>query len=300
MKIRLGEPTFVSIQGEGQRTGVLSVWTRFFGCNLRCLGFFQENPKDPSTYIDPLHGVNPKEYTSVFQLPVVEVGCDTIYGIDPRFKHCATNYESEQALADEIIKLLPTGSWMHAMTGQTYDWCLTGGEPLMNQKAIIALYEEMYKRDNFPYDIQIESNGTQELSQPFADLIYETTQGRKLGKTNWFWSFSPKLHCVSGEPPEKAWKPECIKQAWDINRKGWLKFVVNGTEEAWAEVAAKVKELQSVYGVEFPIFIMGVGATKEQQEDTTHISAIANRAIMEGYHFSGRLHCTIWGNTAGV
>lgn len=40
--------------------------------------------------------------------------------------------------------------------------------------------------------------------------------------------------------------------------------------------------------------------TKEQQEDTNHISAIANRAIQEGYHFSGRLHCTIWGNTVGV
>lgn len=299
MKIRLGEPTFVSIQGEGARTGVLSIWVRFFGCNLRCPGFFQADPKDPSTYIDPLHGVNPKEYTSVFQLPVVEVGCDTIYGIDPRFKHCATNYESEQSLVDEIIRMLPTNNWKHAVTGQTYDWCLTGGEPLMNQKAIVAIYEEMFTRDNFPYDVQIESNGTQELSQLFVDLIRDTADGRDIGSTNWFWSFSPKLYSVSGEPPEKAWKPECIRQAWAVNPHGWLKFVVNGTEEAWGEVASKVAELRNL-DVEFPVYIMGVGATKEQQEDTNHISAIANRAIKDGYHFSGRLHCTIWGNTAGV
>ena len=299
MKIRLGEPPFVSIQGEGARTGVLSNWVRFFGCNLRCPGFFQKDPKDPSTYIDPLRGVNPKEYTSIFDLPVVEVGCDTIYSIDPRFKHCATNYATEQELVDEIVKLLPTGKWKHTVTGQTYDWCLTGGEPLMNQKAIIALYEEMYKRDNFPYDIQVESNGTQELSPAFIQLVRETTRGRMLGSTNWYWSFSPKLHSVSGEPPEKAWKPECIKQAWDVNPKGWLKFVVNGTEEAWAEVAAKTAELKKL-GVDFPVFIMPVGALKSQQEDTTHVASIANRAIKEGYHVSGRIHCTIWGNTAGV
>lgn len=299
MKIRLGEPTFVSIQGEGALTGRLSVWTRFFGCNLRCPGFFQKDPKDPSTYIDPLSGVDPKDYISIFQLPVVEVGCDTIYGIDPRFKHCATNYETEHDLVNEIVSLLPTNTWKHAVTGQTYDWCLTGGEPLMNQKAIIALYDEMYARDNFPYDVQIESNGTQKLTPAFVQLVQETTTGRELGKTTWYWSFSPKLHCVSGEPAEKAWKPECIKQAWDINPSGWLKFVVNGTEESWSEVASKVAELKGM-GVDFPVFVMGVGATKEQQEDTNHISAIANRAIQEGYHFSGRLHCTIWGNTVGV
>lgn len=299
MKIRLGEPTFVSIQGEGALTGRLSVWTRFFGCNLRCPGFYQKDPKDPSTYVDPLHGINPKEYKSIFDLPVVEVGCDTIYGIDPRFKHCATDYTDETRLVDEIVGLLPTNKFAHAVTGQTYDWCLTGGEPLMNQKAIIALYEEMYKRDNFPYDIQVESNGTQELSPAFIQLVRETTRGRMLGSTNWYWSFSPKLHSVSGEPPEKAWKPECIKQAWDVNPQGWLKFVVNGSEEAWAEVASRVAELKAM-DVDFPVFIMGVGATKEQQEDTNHISSIANRAIKDGYHFSGRLHCTIWGNTAGV
>lgn len=300
MKIRLGEPSFVSIQGEGgYRVGVLSVWTRFFGCNLRCPGFFQKDPTNPATYVDPLKGVDPKQYKNVFELPVVEYGCDTIYGIDPRFKHCAYNYESEQKLVDEILDKLPGGRFKHATTKQTYDWCLTGGEPLMNQKAIIALYEEMYKRDNFPFDIQIESNGTQQLSEAFQNLIIETSIGRELGVTEWFWSFSPKLHSVSGEPSERAWKPECIKQAYDVNPKGWLKVVVNDTELAWQELSTKMAELRAM-GVNFPVFVMGVGATKQQQEDTSVIARIANRAIAEGYHFSGRLHCTIWGNTAGV
>ena len=75
--------------------------------------------------------------------------------------------------------------------------------------------------------------------------------------------------------------------------------MVNGSEEAWAEVASKVAELNAM-GVDFPVFIMPVGSTKEMQEDSVAIAAIANRAIKDGYHVSGRLHCIIFGNTVGV
>lgn len=298
MKIRLGEPTFVSIQGEGLRTGVLSVWHRFFGCSLRCKGFFQDNPMDESTYVDPLQGIDPKDYKSVFDLPVVTVGCDSIYSIDPRFKHCAYDY-TEYTLLEEMYKLLPGGRFQHPVTKQTYDWCLTGGEPLMNQKAIIRLYDMMYENDNFPYDIQIETNCTKALHIDLQALIRETSIGRNLGKTNWYFSLSPKLYAVSGEKDEDAWHPNIIKQYWEASRKGWLKVVVNNTEAAWNELARKVGGLRDI-GVDYPVMVMPVGATKEQQEDSKIIAQMANRAISEGYHVSGRLHCTIWGNTAGV
>ena len=41
---------FKSIQGEGHYTGVPTTWLRFFGCNLECNGFGQDDPTDPSTY----------------------------------------------------------------------------------------------------------------------------------------------------------------------------------------------------------------------------------------------------------
>lgn len=298
MKIRLGEPQFVSIQGEGMRSCVLSVWSRFFGCSLQCKGFFQQDPTDPSTYIDPLVGIEPSKYSSVFDLPVVTVGCDSIYSIDPRFKHCALDY-TENTLVQELYSLLPAGKFKHPITGQTYDWCVTGGEPLMNQKAIIAAYNVMYNNDNFPYDIQIETNGTRALTPDMIDHIRLTTNGQPNGKTNWYFSVSPKLFTVSGEPSERAWFPDTIKQYWDVNNKGWLKFVVNESQACWDELEEKVRQLREL-GVDYPVMIMPVGSTKEMQENSAVVGSIANRAIQAGYHVSGRLHCTIWGNTPGT
>ena len=101
MKIRISE-TFLSVQGEGLRTGVLSVWQRYFGCSLSCPGFFQTDPTDVNTYVDPLGGVDPKQYKTLADIPVMKVGCDTLYAIDPRFKHCTTDYQSAADLNDVL------------------------------------------------------------------------------------------------------------------------------------------------------------------------------------------------------
>lgn len=301
MKIRLGEPPFVSVHGEYKRTGNLSLWLRFFGCTLRCGGFSQKDPTDPSTWVDPLEGISPKKFKTIFELPVVSVGCDSIYSIDPKFKHCATDYNSISELVDSMLDVLPTGSWKHSKTGMTYDWAITGGEPLMNQDKIVALFDEMYARDNFPFDVQIETNCTKRLTKDFVDLITSTTDGLHLGQTNWYFSMSPKLFTVSGEPDEKAWHPEIIKQYVSVvgEDNSWLKFVVNNDERSWDELDRKVSELKSM-GVNVPVSVMPVGATKEQQEDSEIISKLASRAVNSGYHISPRIHATIWGNTVGT
>lgn len=298
MKIRISE-TFLSVQGEGLRTGVLSVWQRHFGCSLSCPGFFQADPTDVSTYVDPLGGVDPKQYKTLADIPVMKVGCDTLYAIDPRFKHCTTDYQSAADLNDVLYGMLPDGKWMHPDTGQTYDWCITGGEPMMHQKAIIEQYEDMYSRDAFPYDVQIETNCTRAMSDNLVELIKDTTAGRPLGATKWWMSCSPKLFHVSGESADRAWHPEIIKQYWDVSPLGWMKFVVNTDPRSWDELDQRVADLRS-RGVGYPVMVMGVGSTKESQEDSKVIGKIADMAIEKGYHFSGRLHCTIWGNTIGV
>ena len=76
---------FRSIQGEGHYTGVPTAWLRFFGCNLQCNGFGQENPKDPSTYKLPYEQIDVTNITSVEELPVFKYGCDSSYSWSKKF-----------------------------------------------------------------------------------------------------------------------------------------------------------------------------------------------------------------------
>jgi len=298
MKSKVSE-TFVSVQGEGLRTGVLSVWVRFWACNLQCNGFFQPDPTDPSTYSLPYKTIDISGITRLEDLPVFECGCDSSYSWSAKYKHLVPSFTTEE-LANQLYALLPDGRFKHPITKNTYDLALTGGEPMMQQKQIIDLVTYMIEQDRFPYDIQIETNATQELTPEFADFIHATSVAAPEGeRIRWHWSLSPKLWNVAGELPKKAWKPEVIKSYWDLNPNGWLKFVVNNNEATWEELRGNVQQLLDM-GVRFPVMVMPVGATKQQQEDIEHVKALANRAITEGYHISGRLHAVLFGNGIGT
>ena len=67
---------FKSIQGEGHYTGVPTTWLRFFGCNLECQGFGQDDPTDPSTYKLPYLEHDLIDVKTVEDLPVWKYGCD--------------------------------------------------------------------------------------------------------------------------------------------------------------------------------------------------------------------------------
>lgn len=297
MKQKVSE-TFLSVQGEGLRTGVLSVWIRYFLCNLTCDGFMQKDPTNPSTYVLPYKTIDLTQIKRLEDLPVFECGCDSSYSWSAKYKHLVPTYTTEE-LADRLYALLPNGKFKHPLTKNTYDLAITGGEPMLNQANIEALFMHMHAQDNFPYDIQIETNATQALKPEFLRLykfISELSEGEKV---KLWWSVSPKLWNVAGEKPEKAWKPEVIKSYWDLNPHGWLKFVMTNSDAAWEELNGNVKQLLDI-GVRFPVMIMPVGALAEQQEDTNHVKAIAERAIAEGYHVSGRLHAVLFGNGVGT
>ena len=66
---------FKSIQGEGHYTGVPTTWLRFFGCNLECNGFGQDDPTDPSTYKLPYQDFDIIEVKNVEDLPVWRRSC---------------------------------------------------------------------------------------------------------------------------------------------------------------------------------------------------------------------------------
>lgn len=294
-KVRLGERPFFSVQGEGLRTGKLSVWVRFFGCTLRCPGFYQPDPTNPSTY-HPLNLVNPKEYQRLEDLPTIEYGCDSLYSIDSRFKHLAKDYEIGE-LCDELTSLLHGGKWVHPVTGNDIDLCITGGEPMLWQKQIIQLLTSLrknpYDSTTYPNHIQIETNATAHMDVEFYKFFEKNDY-------HLHWNISPKLFTVSGEPSSKAWFPELIRVYHMMPfSEGCLKFVVNDTDACWKELDEKVKTLRNLW-VDLPVYVMPVGATKEQQENSDVISKIATRAVNSGYHLSSRLQAIFWKNTVGT
>lgn len=154
MKIRVSE-IFSSFQGEGEFTGVPSLWIRLFGCNLKCDGFGQKDPTDPTTFVLPYKDIDIKQYKSMYDLPVFSHGCDSSYSWDAKFKKLSKDY-TEKQVVDTVIELgkqafdLEIGNsgsgWYHPNTGNPCQLCFTGGEPMLQQSAINAICEEIYDR----------------------------------------------------------------------------------------------------------------------------------------------------------
>lgn len=294
---------FHSFQGEGYYTGRSTAWIRFATCNLQCDGMGQIDPTNPSTYILPYKEFDLSSITSIEELPVWKYGCDSSYTWSARYKHLF-KADNAKDICDKIQDVLkhpsnPHGMFRHPHTQQETHMAFTGGEPMLNQEAMLAIIEEFGERGNFPYNITVETNGTKpfnntELSQFIKDYVLRYEQiGRE-----WFWSVSPKLWSTAGEKFEKAIKPEVVGEYNRVSPHGQLKYVVNGSQQSWDEVD-KYTELYRQQGVDWDVYIMGVGATKEEQEQQL-MADIAVEAMKRGYYFSGRLHCHIFGNKIGT
>ena len=106
------------------------------------------------------------------------------------------------------------------------------------------------------------------------------------------------LWSTAGEKPKKAIKPEVVGEYAQVSNHGQLKYVVNGTQQSWDEVEEHTEAFRNA-GVDWDVWIMPVGATKEEQEQP-QIAEIAVEAMKRGYHVSGRLHCYVFGNQIGT
>lgn len=290
---------FRSFQGEGHHTGKNTMWLRLFQCNLNCNGFGQKDPTDPETYELPYETIDIKDVTSLNELPVFEYGCDSSYSWSKKYEHLAHQHTAKEIadrLEDELKSATnPEGKFKHPKSGIETHMCFTGGEPMMrpNQRCIEAVMRELFTRNNMPNFVTIETNGTQKLSREFRAFLEWFGQMCN-DQCEWFWSFSPKLFNTSGEEARKAIKPEVIADYQDYSPSGQLKFVVNGTKETWNELESVVAEFREA-GIHFPVWVMPVGATKEQQE-TEQVKEIVAESLARGYNVSGRLHAHMLGN----
>ena len=294
-KYRLSE-MFYSFQGEALHAGKPSVWVRWFGCNLECNGFGQKDPTDPSTYVLPYQTFDISTIKRVEDLPVWDYGCDSSYSWSAKYKDLVHDKTAEE-IVDSLVDMMrhpsnPDGLFVHPVTGQDTMLCFTGGEPMMWQKAMIAVLDEFEKRGNMPKLITIETNATQKILPIFHDWMERNYRGVDI-----HFAMSPKLFTVSGE--KDVVKPDIIRSYMDFGYSYVLKFVCNGTQANWDELAAAVRSIQdAALKQDVSVWIMPVGATKDQQEDK-QVADISMEAMRRGYNVATRNHCYVFGNVIG-
>jgi 7-carboxy-7-deazaguanine synthase len=299
MQIKYSE-IFTSFQGEAGFAGMPTIWVRFWGCNLSCEGFAQKDPTDFSSYVLPYKTIDLKPYKTLEELPVFDYGCDSSYSWAKKFSHLA-HKEDSKTVAQKIIDLgieklglsAPQESlvmyepydsfWVHPITGMKVQLCFTGGEPMLWQKQMNSIINELDNLYAKPLQITIETNGTK------APIEFP-----KIQDIEYHFSVSPKLFNVSGEI--EAINPTILNQYFNFN--GWLKFVHNGSKEAWDELDEHLKTLYGILPQDWDIWIMPVGATKEQQMGK-NIAEISNEAMKRGFKVSTRNHSYVYGNIIG-
>lgn len=274
---------FRSLQGEGFHTGKPSVFLRLWGCNFECLGF--SNPQR----IEPID-FDPASFQHIKDLPVIERGCDTVYSWRRDFQHLSTR-ATAVAICERIEELCQ--SFFHPISNQWTHLVVTGGEPMLQQNAIVDVLEAFEERNNLPSYVTVETNGTRRLREQLESTIQRlySAPGRE-----WLWSVSPKLS-HSGELWEDAIKPDVVAGYAEVSDAGQLKYVADGDSDCWTEIS-KATAMYRDANVNFPVWIMPVGSTFAQSNEAQR--GIAEHTIELGYNFAARVHSYIFGNEIGT
>jgi 7-carboxy-7-deazaguanine synthase len=303
MGIRYSE-IFYSFQGEAELAGVPAIWLRFFGCNLNCNGFGQKDPTDPATYVLPYKTYDLTNITKVEQLPVWSTGCDSSYSWSEKYKHLVHD-ATVQEIVDRLIEkntseYNPRGLFQHPVTHQDIMLCFTGGEPMLNQAAMIEILQELYKRGNVPRIVTVETNATKKISMTLDNFL--RWEAASLGIRRWHWAMSPKLFTVSGEKDRV--NSDVISSYANMQYLGGklevtsvLKFVCNGTEKNWEELEAAVAHLRKSSCLS-PVWVMPVGARQEEQT-STFLGPLCIEAMRRGYNIATRNQVAVFGNIIG-
>ena len=274
-KIKVAE-LFYSIQGEGRYMGVPSVFLRTFGCNFRCSGFGMPKGKLSEEYL----GVDPVNFKSYTDLPLVSTGCDSYASWDPRFKDLSPMLTSD-AIADRIAEILPFNEW------QDEHLVITGGEPLLGWQRAYADLLDHPKMQSLK-ELTFETNGTQPLSKELKEYL-GYWQNKNFDREVTF-SVSAKLSC-SGESSSDAIKPEVVCGYEEVGYT-YLKFVVATEDDA--EEALEAADIYRAEGFSGPIYLMPVGGVESVY--TLNNRRVAELAMKNGLRYSDRLQVPLFKN----
>jgi len=278
-KIKIAE-LFYSLQGEGQYIGTPSVFLRVFGCNFTCSGFSMPRGEVSSER----EKINPKDYTSYDDLPLVHTGCDSYASWDVRFKHLSPML-TVSAIVDRIQELLPNGKF-----GNDKHLILTGGEPLLGwQRSYIELFEEIRKRNMNLTHITFETNGTQQLQEDLKVYLRNNF--------NVTFSVSSKLPS-SGEKWEEAILPDVIAGYMDVGDLVYFKWVVSNQDD-YDDVVRAVDTYSRILDIdEVPVYLMPAGGTTMHYDNNE--KWVADLAMKNGWRYTPRLQVQLWKNAWGT
>ena len=238
---------FHSIQGEGKSTGIPSVFVRTSLCNLHC------------------------------------IWCDTDYTWNwqgTRFKH-VNDAQPGYAKFDKdawVAECPVTEIAAHVLEYRCTNVILTGGEPMMQQPALVELMKHL-KKQNPAFRFEVETNGTRLPTQEFDRLIHQ-------------YNVSPKL--ANSHNPQKLREKPSVWQFFSNNERANFKFVI-AAENDLQEVLFLLKTYQVAPE---KVWLMPEGTSPE---------ALAKRrewlveiCKQHQFRYSDRLHVQIWGSKKGV
>lgn len=293
---------FYSFQGEAEMAGKPTIWLRFFGCNLECNGFGQDDPRDPDSHVLPYKTFDLTNINRLEDLPVWNYGCDSSYSWSAKYKRLVHNDTVEDIVTKltELVKSPsnPHGELNHPITQQDTQLAFTGGEPMLYQQAMMDILREFSRRGNPVKVVTVETNATKPISPELDEFIGE--EFYTLGGGRWHWAMSPKMHSVAGE--KDAVNEKTIYEYLQVPCTAVIKIVHNGSDVAWTELEEHRNRIdrymreRECLPPEF--WIMPVGATKDQQE-LKSVAAISVEAMKRGYNVATRNHCYVFGNVIG-
>ena len=249
MLLKLSE-IFYSIQGEGVHIGRPSVFLRTALCNLKCKW------------------------------------CDTPYTWDwGKYDMRKEVFKAEIDEVVSIIKNLPPSPLVEPACRQAgRSWgegknckniVLTGGEPMLQQKGLAALMEQLKPEGYF---FEVETNGTMAIEPKFDALIDQ-------------YNCSPKLK-NSGNAAS-ACETKYFKM-YAQNPKTWFKFVVEDKKDL-----AEVEIFVSKYNLQKSrILLMPQAKTKLELKKKG--KSVLKMALQKNWKFTPRKHIELWGNQRGV
>jgi organic radical activating enzyme len=241
----LAEPTiflsddkiFYTIEGEGEYVGQPSVFMRLSMCNLTCKGFASADSPN---------------------------GCDSFvsWSVKNRFT------------IDEVLNLLESSGYVtHLMHNAI--WKITGGEPLIQQKALLELVQAFAKRFGFIPRIDFETNATIMPDERWK--VYKAT-----------FTTSPKLS-NNGDPEEKRYKPVVLK--WHVQNGSGFKFVINEPKDL-DEVFEKYIHKEEVNIPRNRVWLMPCCGSRAEHVQKAEL--VASLCKEHDFNFSPRLQLIIW------
>lgn len=238
---RPGEPEiFLSLQGEGARIGQPSVFVRLSNCNLACRW------------------------------------CDTPYTwhFDDSMPH--NNAPPADRRANQM--LLDTddvAARIVAEAGTCRHLVLTGGEPTLQQPALVALVNAL----GSDWHVEIETNASLPLAPAFDALVHQINA-------------SPKL-AHSGNDEARRINP-AVLTTYAQDRRAWLKFVVASVDDV-TEVLA-LAEAHALPRARILLMPEGTSSAVLRQR----MAWLAPLCVQHGLGLTDRLHIHLYGDTRGT